>query len=476
MLNNIRNFANTKLAGVLVAILIVPFVLWGMGGLFSGGNKNNIVKINNKNITTMDFQKYLNTSNVDLETIKKNIDNNIIEKHLNELISNTMLLMEINDLGLIVSDKILNKKIKENKNFQDNNKKFSRTKYEKFLLSSNLAAPDFEFALRESELKKDLFNYISGGLNSPSFLINNIFKEQTKKVTLNYINLSKIYRNKEDFTNKEILIFIEENKEKLKEKYINFKYSKITPMNLVGIEEFNNLFFEKIDEIENEISNGSSLSYLENKYKLKFQIEENYILRENNENDLFYKKIYMNAENKKIDLLDENDFFILYEITDINKETPNIKDDKFISKVKQMLYNKLKFDFNSDLISKISEKKFNQNDFIELGKNSNIELTTINSINDNEKFTNDSINYIYKMTKNNFALVSDENKNIYLVKILNINYKNINKNSQDFLIYKNKSNGRIRDSLFSSYDFIINNKYKIKINEKALERVKNYFR
>ena len=100
--------------------------------------------------------------------------------------------MEIKEMNLKVSEESLAKEIRSNKNFLDENKKFSRTKYEKFLLSSNLAAPDFEFALRESELKKDLFNYISGGLNSPSFLINNIFKEQTKKVTLNYINLSKI--------------------------------------------------------------------------------------------------------------------------------------------------------------------------------------------------------------------------------------------------------------------------------------------
>ena len=47
MLSSIRNFSKTKYASVLVAILIVPFVLWGMGGVFSGGNKNNIVKINN---------------------------------------------------------------------------------------------------------------------------------------------------------------------------------------------------------------------------------------------------------------------------------------------------------------------------------------------------------------------------------------------------------------------------------------------
>ena len=50
MLNKIRNFAKTKLAGVLVGILIIPFVLWGMGGVFSSGNTNSVAKVNNENI------------------------------------------------------------------------------------------------------------------------------------------------------------------------------------------------------------------------------------------------------------------------------------------------------------------------------------------------------------------------------------------------------------------------------------------
>ena len=173
MLNNIRNFAKTKYASVLVGILIVPFVLWGMGGLFSGGNKNNIVKINKENISTLDFQKHLNLSNIELEEIKKNIDNNIIEEILTNLIAKKILLMEVEDLNLLISDKTLNKKIKENKIFFDENNKFSRIKYEKFLLTQNITAPDFEFRLRQSELNNNLFNYISGGINSPLFLINN---------------------------------------------------------------------------------------------------------------------------------------------------------------------------------------------------------------------------------------------------------------------------------------------------------------
>ena len=41
MLNSIRNFSKTWFAKILLVIIIIPFVFWGMGGVFSGGNTNN---------------------------------------------------------------------------------------------------------------------------------------------------------------------------------------------------------------------------------------------------------------------------------------------------------------------------------------------------------------------------------------------------------------------------------------------------
>ena len=478
MLNNLRNFAKTKLAVVLVGIIIIPFVFWGMGGVFSGGNKNNIAKINDKSISTQDFVNYVNLSKIESDTIRKNIDNNIIEEILAELISKTMISMEINDLNLKISDKILNKKIRENKNFKDENNNFSRIKYEKFLLSSNLSAPDFESRLRENELRKNLFSYVSGGLNSPLFLVNNTYKEQSKKVKINYINLENIYKKKEDFSSEEISKFIDEHNDTLKEKIISFRYSKITPKDLIGIDEFNNLFFEKIDDIENEISNGAILENLLTKYQLKSNLKENFNLNEGSNDGEFYKKIYENAENNKLKLLDENDFYILYEIIDIKEVLPNIKNENFIAEVKELLFNESKHQFNYNLIQKIGKKKFNQKDFDELSKMSfaKIENIEINSIKDNNKFSVDSIKYLYTLSKNNYALISDKDKNIYLIKIINISVSNISKNSEDFPVYKEQTNIKLRDNIYSSYDFFLNNKYKIKINEKTVERVKNYFR
>ena len=83
---------------------------------------------------------------------------------------------------------------------------------------------------------------------------------------------------------------------------------------------------------------------------------------------------------------------------------------------------------------------------------------------------------MYSMSKNSFTLAVDEKNNIYLVKIVNILENNISKNSKNFARYTNQANLKIRDQMFTSYDFFLNDKYKVEINQKTLDRVKNYFR
>ena len=481
MLNNIRNFSKTWFAKILLVIIVIPFVFWGMGGVFSGGNTNNIAKINNQSISTQDFMNHLNSSRITLETIKDNLNNNILEEMLGELISKKMIQLEEQDLNLIISDKILKKRIKENENFLDENKKFSRLKYEKFLLSSNITAVDFETKLRNSELKKNLFSYIVGGIKSPTFLSNNTFKEQNKKLSLEYINLENVYKKKDDFTMDEILKYIDKNKENLKEKNISFNYSKVTPATLIGIDEYNDLFFQKIDNIENDISNGFTYDELLRKNNLKSVFQANFKLNDKNISEVInkdvLKKIFNKAEENKIELLEENDFYVLYEIKKVEKILPSIESTNFISNVKEIMVNKSKNDFNYDLIKKISQKSFTQKSFEDISASSNTgtENISITSISDTEKFTIDSIKHIYSLPKNSFGLIGDKNKNIYLIKILNISESHISKSSENYKKYTNLTNVKIRDSMYSSYDFHLNNKYKVKINEKTFERVKNYF-
>ena len=147
-----------------------------------------------------------------------------------------------------------------------------------------------------------------------------------------------------------------------------------------------------------------------------------------------FKKIFNKAEENKIELLDENDFYLLYEIKKVEKILPSTESINFISNVQEIMLNKSKNDFNYDLIKKIAEKSFNQKSFEEISALSNygIENILIISINDTEKFTSDSIKHIYTLPKSSFGLIGDKNKNIYLIKILNISESIISKNSENY--------------------------------------------
>ena len=70
----------------------------------------------------------------------------------------------------------------------------------------------------------------------------------------------------------------------------------------------------------------------------------------------------------------------------------------------------------------------------------------------------------------------DNNDDIYLAQVIKLYQNNVSKNSTDYLTFVNETNIKIRDNMYSSYDYFLNDKYKIKINQKTLERVKNYFR
>ena len=473
MLNTLRNFSKTKLAGILIGIIIIPFVFWGMGSVFSGGNTNNIAKINNETISTQELLNYINQTRMDNEYIKENIDNKVIEKIVSSIVSIKLLDMEINDLNIMITDKTLANKIKNNEVFLDDKKQFSRIKYEKFLLENNITAPDFEIRFRNEELKKKLFAYVGGGIKSPYFLNNKIYINKNKEVEIKYLDLDTVYNTETPET--EIEQFIKDNEENLKEEVIDFSYAKITPSNLIDSDEFNNEFFKKIDEIENSILNDSSIEDIRKIYDLKIEYLSNY----NNEdkNNEIFNEIYEKRNDEKIQLLDKNDYYLLFEVTKINKVLPSKSEIKFIERVKENLILKKKYEYNKDLFQKIQDKKFNNDEFVKISKNGeNLLNKTIKSLDDNSIFDKDSVSLIYSLPENSFVLLTNDNNKIFLAKVNKIYTKNLPKNDIENSEYLEISNNKIVEEIYSSYDLALSKKYKVKVFQNTLDRIKNNFK
>ena len=472
MIGSFRNFAKTKFAGLLVFIMIIPFVLWGMGSMFSGGNTNTLAKINDKNISTQEFIDFLNNSGIPQETIRENLDNNIIEELLSNLVSTTLLELEIKDFYLTITEKTLLKKIKENKNFLDENGNFQRIKYEKFLLENNQSAPQFEQRLKDRELQKNLFDYIGAGTTSPKFLIKKLYEEENKKLDIEFIKLENYYGKKKDITLEDLKKFIDDNKEQLKVEYIDFQYAIINPKKLIGIDEFNQAFFDKIDQIEIDISNDIKFdNILANLNILPINISN---FKFSSEKSEIEKKIF-ELRNNKIDLFENENDYIIYNISNIDQRDPDLTDDQILNEITELVFQKNKFDYNRELLEKINKNQIDNNFFVKMGQ-SNIEIAKINSIKDNNKFEINSIELLYSLPINSFTLISDDKKNIYLAKIKKFQNKPIDENSDKLNDYTYKQNSNSKNSLLKSYDLFLNNKYDVVLNQKTIERVKNFFK
>ena len=473
MVEKLKNLGWKQFGGlVLIVIIIIAFGFGGFGGGFSTNNQNNIAKINKTNVTTQDFMDYVNQSGISQEAIRNNLDNNIIEELLSGLISTTLIDLEIEDFKLSINEKTILKYLKDNKNFKDENGAFERIKYEKFLLSNNMSAPLFELKLKNQGLQKHLFDFIGAGTVTPEFLIESKFEENNKSLAIEYFDMENLYKIKEDYTSDEINTFIEENKDQLKREYIDFKYVVLNPKNLIGIDEFNQDFFNEIDEIENKISQSESFnSIIENINVDVIDISE-FVPNENTSTneELIYSK-----KSSKLDIFESGDNYILYSIENEYERSPDLNDEIVKGEIVELIYQKGKFDYNRKIIEEIQSDEFNENKFTELSSDK-IQSGSINSINDDKLFETNSIKMLYSLPQNSFSLVSNTNNQIFLVKIKDVIKNTINKQGEEYKGFVNSQNTNNRKSILQSYDTLLNNKYQVQLNQKTIDRIKNYFK
>ena len=455
---------------ILIIVIVIAFGFGGFGGGFLSNNQNNLAKINKTNVTTQDLLNYINKSGLDETTIKNNLNDNIIEELLSSLVSTVLLDLEIKDFNIAISENSLSKKIINNNNFTDDDGIFQRIKYEKFLLENNISAPQFEKRLKDRELQKKLFDFIGAGTVTPKFLTKKLFEEQITKLEIEFIALKEFYKKKNQIDNLEIEQFLNDNKDKLKIEYIDFDYAIINPKNLIGVDEFNQAFFDKIDEIEIGISNDLDLGSILSGTDIK-QIQVSNFRYTYDKNDI-EKKIF-ESRNTEFDFIERENDFILYKITKSEKRSPNLDDEDLKEEILGLIYQKNKYEYNKKLIEKIDENKFYNEDFVKMG-NSNIKKLILNSIRDNKKFDIKAVKLMYSLPLNSFTLINDEQSNIYLAKIIRReNEKDITE--ENLKEYATKESTNNRNTILKSYDLLVNDKYDVIINQTAVDSIKNRF-
>ena len=482
MLGTIRKFSSTIYAKILLFVVAIPFVFWGMGPVFQGGKVNVIAEIGKDKISTQEFVDFLQYNNPSGEIL----DKNSIEKLLSTFIGTKLIAQEIKNLDIRVSDISLSKIIRNEKAFKKDDK-FSRIEYEKFLVNNNLSAASFEANILEQIKKEQLFDFIGGGIVPANFLIDTTYNHINHKRNIEVINLNDVFKNKLNFTNDQIELFYNLNLDNFKNMHKTIKFLKLDPKNLTASNEFNDLFFKKLDEIDDLIVEGKNIDFIVNQFDLEsvntvtfneLNKDKESEINSNFPNELI-KKVFDISKSEPTVLIEHDNTYFIIEVIKSENVQRKINSKSVRSQILQELEKKEKVKLTSEIINKINENNFKKVDFYKLSKDKNVVIkkVRIENQNDNKFFKQKLINQIYSFSKNKVIIVADTSlSEIFLIYIDKIENALINKNSQDYNKYFNLSKTKMISNLSNTYDLYLNNKYKININYKALNKVNSYFR
>ena len=483
MLGSIRKFSKTFMAKIFIAIIALPFILWGMGDIFRSGKQNVLAEINDETISSKEFISYIQKIELSKEQVENFGKSQILENILSNYLSEKIIEIESRKKGIKLTDKGLKNIIISDKSFQRDDK-FLRVEYEKFLLKNGYSAPTYEKYIKGLEIKAQLLNFYSGGIKLPNFIIEDFFYKDNHSKKISYLNLSNIY-SKKIISEKEIQKFYNENKELFKEKFISFKYMKLTPEILTKNKNYSEIFYQKIDQLENQILDGKTFDEitLENKKNVKNieMVNIRKIKTDGNSiqdlNDDLFNKIFTISEKKTPQFINLKNNFYIVEVTNQKNMLLTLEDKNLKDTIKAQIDIMHKITENKKIIDSIKNKKFTKLNMTNMANENNLEIKidNINGINDEKILSKDMVKKIYNHSENEIFLITDNIfKKNYLINI----EKDIKPNkigNKDIKKYINKANSDYASGVYKSYDKFINTKYKIDINEKVLERLKNSF-
>ncbi len=481
MFGSIKKYTSSILVKILVGIIILPFVFWGMGDVFSGGNKNIVATIGSEKISTKEFADYLNRLNLTEEQRKNLKKSNLLNEILSNYIGKKIIDLEINEFDIKLSDKSLKDIIVTDKTFFKNDK-FSRTEYEKFLLQSGVTAPYFEKNLSEQEKKMQLLSFLSLGAIAPEFLVQKFYNEENQVKNIKYISLDKYY-NSINIKENEMLEVYEKNKDAFNEKLKLISYAELTPQKLTGEKEYNDDFFKKIDSIDNLILDGKEIEEISKFFNFKL-LTTNFInsSKKNSSgvvdkiiDDELFKKIFQNKKGY-LELINLKNKYFIASIKDIKETNKGFSNKDVKDAIKMQITIKNKIELNTEIAKKISSGSFKKSQMEKFAKEKSLDIrnTQINGLKKTDTFSIGLIKQIFKIKDNQIELVTDNllTKN-FIVYSEKTNLKKIEKGSEDFKKYESKVKADLTNKIYIAYDKSVNAKYKINVNQKVFNRLKN---
>jgi len=265
MLEKFRSYAQTKAAKIILALILVPFALFGIDSyLNQAGNNLSIAKVNGYKIALPEYNRAIENVRNRIMSEGKKVDPAMFdsfefkESVIDGLITKQLLNNDIKKSRFRITDQQLSQYIIGMPEFQKDGK-FSQEIYDKVLQNNQLKPKKFEESIRNDLL----IQQVRDGLQKLTFIPPNNLAE-TLKATSQQREISiaefktKEYMTKANIAEKDMQAFYDQNKskflapEQVKAEFVVFSLANILPTINVTEDEIKSFYKANADKYQNQ--------------------------------------------------------------------------------------------------------------------------------------------------------------------------------------------------------------------------------
>lgn len=265
MLDKFRSVAQTKAAQVILALVLIPFALFGIDSyLNQAGNNLSIAKVDGYKIALPEYNRAIENVRNRMMSEGKKVDPAMFdsfefkESVVDGLITKQLINNDIKKSQFKITDQQLSQYIIGMPDFQKDGK-FSQELYDKVLQNNQLNPKKFEESIRNDLL----IQQVRDGLQKLTFIPPNNLTEtlkatsQQREVTVAEFK-TKEYMAKANISEKDMQAFYDQNKskflapEQVKAEFVVFSITSILPSITVSEDEVKAFYKTNADKYQNQ--------------------------------------------------------------------------------------------------------------------------------------------------------------------------------------------------------------------------------
>jgi peptidyl-prolyl cis-trans isomerase D len=200
MLRGIRkaseNWLGRAVMGVVMTLLAGSFAVWGINDIFRGFGQSTLAKIGKTEIAIEAFRQ---TYNDRLQQVSRELGHPLPPEQANamgldrqvlgEMVAQAGLDQRARQMGLGLSDDEIARRITSDPNLQTMNGQFDRARFDEVLHNMGLTEQSFVADQRQTALRRQIIDSVSGGMTPPKAWLDAINQFQNEQRSIEFLAL-----------------------------------------------------------------------------------------------------------------------------------------------------------------------------------------------------------------------------------------------------------------------------------------------